>query len=620
MSFQSLGLIEPIQKALDQEGYSLPTPIQAKSIPLILQQKDLLGCAQTGTGKTAAFAIPILQLLHENKSKQTRAGCMRTLILTPTRELAIQIKESFEAYGRFTGLRFNVIFGGVSDKPQIAASRAGIDVLIATPGRLIDLMGQGYIHFDQVEIFVLDEADRMLDMGFIHDVKRIISKLPAKRQSLFFSATMPPNIVELASTILNNPSKVEVAPVSSTADTIQQYVYYVGKGNKKNLLLEILKDKEVVSVLIFTRTKSGANRVVKELDKAGVPAEAIHGNKSQNARQRALSDFKTKKLRILVATDIAARGIDVDDLSHVINYEIPNISETYVHRIGRTGRAGAEGIAFSFVDSEERAYLRDIQKLIGKTIPVVSNHPFPLTDEDIRAEAEAPKQQQGGGRGRQQQGGGSNRGNSNKGQREESPMKRGHHTSVASSERAVGNNDSKTERSKEERNAIARNNPPAVREDRPPVRRDDRSSGGQRNGIPSFREDKPQTGRDDRSRDNNQRSGDRNFGNRNQSTTGRDERGRDDRNFGNRNQPASRDERGRDDRSRDNNQRSGGGDRNFGNRNQPTGRDERKGGADSTNNGRNRAKSAEPAKKPFQANTPNPRSKYKLLDASDFSF
>jgi ATP-dependent RNA helicase RhlE len=623
MSFQSLGLIEPIQKALDQEGYSQPTPIQAKSIPLILQQKDLLGCAQTGTGKTAAFAIPILQLLYDAQRKPTRAGCMRTLILTPTRELAIQIKESFEAYGRFTGLRFNVIFGGVPDKPQIASTRSGVDVLIATPGRLLDLIGQGYIHFDQLELFVLDEADRMLDMGFIHDVKRIIAKLPEKRQSLFFSATMPPNIVELASTILKNPSKVEVAPVSSTADTIQQYVYYVGKSNKKNLLLEMLKDQEISSVLIFTRTKSGANRVVKELDKAGVAAEAIHGNKSQNARQRALSDFKAKKLRILVATDIAARGIDVDDLSHVINYEIPNISETYVHRIGRTGRAGASGIAFSFVDSEERAYLRDIQKLIGKTIPVVSNHPFPLTDEDIRAEAEAPKQQQGGGRGRQQQsqGGGSRGSNTNRGNKQESPMKRGHHTSVSSSERAVGINDSKTERSKEERNAIVRNNPPSFRDDRSQGGRDDRNS-GQRNNVPSFREDRPPNNRDERSRDgnNSQRSGDRNFGNRNQPTS-RDERSRDgnnsqrsgDRNFGNRNQSTSRDERSRDG---NNSQRSG--DRNFGNRNQPTGRDERRDGADSAN--RNRSKSAEPAKKPFQANTPNPRSKYKLLDASDFSF
>jgi len=379
MTFQDLKLIEPIKKALQEEGYTTPTPIQAKAIPIILENKDLLGCAQTGTGKTAAFAIPMLQLLHENPVGKFEKSRIRALILTPTRELAIQIGESFAAYGRHTRVRHTVVFGGVGQKPQTDALQKGVDVLIATPGRLLDLINQGFIKLNQLEFFVLDEADRMLDMGFVHDVKKIIKLLPAKRQSLFFSATMPPVIVTLANTILRNPSKVEVTPVSSTADTIRQSVFFVDKSDKNSLLLHILKDESIATALVFTRTKHGADKVVKVLRKAGVTSEAIHGNKSQTARQNALKNFKSQTTRVLVATDIAARGIDVDDLTHVINYEIPNIPETYVHRIGRTGRAGAKGTALSFCDKEEKTYLKDIHKLIAKNIPVVNDHPYALS-------------------------------------------------------------------------------------------------------------------------------------------------------------------------------------------------------------------------------------------------
>ncbi|CAG5069434.1 ATP-dependent RNA helicase RhlE [Dyadobacter sp. CECT 9623] len=378
MTFQELNLIEPITKALKEEGYDTPTPIQAKAIPIILDQKDLLGCAQTGTGKTAAFAIPMLQLLHNKPVGNSERQRIRALILTPTRELAIQIGESFAAYGRYTGLKHTVVFGGVGQKPQTDALRKGIDILVATPGRLLDLITQGFIKLNQLEFFVLDEADRMLDMGFVHDVKKVIKLLPQQRQSLFFSATMPPAIVALANTILIQPVKVEVTPVSSTADTIRQSVFFVDKSDKNNLLLHILKDQSISTALVFTRTKHGADKVVKVLRKAGVTSEAIHGNKSQNARQNALKNFKSQTTRVLVATDIAARGIDVDDLTHVINYEIPNVPETYVHRIGRTGRAGAKGIAFSFCDREEKLFLRDIHKLIAKNIPVESNHPYAL--------------------------------------------------------------------------------------------------------------------------------------------------------------------------------------------------------------------------------------------------
>jgi ATP-dependent RNA helicase RhlE len=379
MHFESLNIIEPILKSLKEEGYTIPTPIQVQAIPIVLQGTDLIGCAQTGTGKTAAFAVPILQLLSKNKSFD-RKKKIRSLIVTPTRELAIQIEESFKAYGRYTGLTCTVVFGGVKQNPQTNALHNGVDILIATPGRLLDLMNQGFISLKDIEIFVLDEADRMLDMGFIHDVRRIIAALPQKRQSLFFSATMPPEIVRLAGSIVYKPVKVEVTPSASTVDIVDQFVYFIDRGNKNSLLLELLKDEKIKTALVFTRTKYGADKVVRVLKKKNISAEAIHGNKAQNARQKALSSFKAQTTRVLVATDIAARGIDVDDLEYVINFEIPNISETYVHRIGRTGRAGAKGTAISFCDAEEKEYLKDIEKLITKKIQVVDDHPFPLID------------------------------------------------------------------------------------------------------------------------------------------------------------------------------------------------------------------------------------------------
>ncbi len=393
MQFQSLDIIEPILKAVREEGYTTPTPIQVQSIPIVLQGSDLLGCAQTGTGKTAAFAIPILQLLSANKTYD-RKRKVRSLIVTPTRELAIQIGESFKAYGRHTGLTCTVIFGGVNQNPQTSALRGGVDIVVATPGRLLDLMNQGYLSLQNVEYFVLDEADRMLDMGFIHDIKKLLAVLPKKRQSLFFSATMPPEITKLAGSILINPLQVSVTPVSSTVDIIKQYVYFVDKGNKNALLIEILKDVNIKTALVFTRTKYGADKVVKILLRHNIKAEAIHGNKAQNARQRALNNFKAQTTRVLVATDIAARGIDVDDLEYVINYEISNIAETYVHRIGRTGRAGAKGTAYSFCDAEEKAYLHDVERLIGKKISIIDNHPFPLMDHNP---VKAPSQQHGRG-------------------------------------------------------------------------------------------------------------------------------------------------------------------------------------------------------------------------------
>lgn len=378
MTFDSLALIPSILTALKEEGYTTPTPIQEQAIPHILEQKDLLGCAQTGTGKTAAFAIPILQLLRADQDHDHRKKMIRTLILTPTRELAIQIEESFKAYGRHTGLRTLVIFGGVGQKPQTDGLYRGTDILVATPGRLLDLMNQGFVNLSHIQIFVLDEADRMLDMGFIHDVKRIINKLPAKRQTLFFSATMPMEIQKLAGSILTNPIKVEVTPNVTTAEKVVQWLYMVDKDNKKNLLLHLLRDENLESVLVFTRTKHGADKVCKDLVKMSVNAEVIHGGKSQSARQRALNNFKDGITRVLIATDIAARGIDVDNLSHVINYELPDVPETYVHRIGRTGRAGASGIAFSFCDAEERDNLRDIKRLTGLEIPMADDNPFPM--------------------------------------------------------------------------------------------------------------------------------------------------------------------------------------------------------------------------------------------------
>jgi ATP-dependent RNA helicase RhlE len=389
--FQELDLIEPILKALQTEGYTQPTPIQEQSIPSILQGKDLLGCAQTGTGKTAAFAIPMLQLLSKPHTNTKVHKTIKALILTPTRELAIQIEESFKAYGKNLPLRHLVIFGGVGQKSQTDALHRGVDILVATPGRLLDLMNQGFINLRDVEIFVLDEADRMLDMGFIHDVKKVIAKLPAIRQTLFFSATMPKEIQSLADTILRNPVKVEVTPVSSTAEKIQQQIFFVSKNDKKDLLLHILKDRTIETALVFARTKHGSDRIVKDLIKAGIKAEAIHGNKSQNARQRALTNFKAKTTRILVATDIAARGIDVDELAHVINYELPNIPETYVHRIGRTGRAGLSGTALSFCDGEEKEFLDDIEKLIGLKVPVTEDHPYAMSWQSLMAGAAEAK-------------------------------------------------------------------------------------------------------------------------------------------------------------------------------------------------------------------------------------
>ena len=377
MSFNNLQLIEPILRAVANEGYTIPTPVQEQSIPLILQQKDLLGCAQTGTGKTAAFAIPLLQLLHQQKQLSIeKRRTIRALVLTPTRELAIQVGESFNTYGRFLPLKCLTIFGGVSPVNQINSLRQGIDILVATPGRLLDLINQKYISLQDIKFFVLDEADRMLDMGFIHDVKKIISKLPAQRQTLFFSATMPQEIQKLSTVLLKNPVKVEVTPAASTVELIQQSLYYVDKQNKRSLLIHLLDNKKIETAIVFTRTKHGADKVAKDLAKAGIKAEAIHGNKSQNARQSSLQNFTAKRTRVLVATDIAARGIDIDDMGHVINYELPNIPETYVHRIGRTGRAGSAGIAVSFCDNEEKEYLRDIQKLINKVIPVIKDHAF----------------------------------------------------------------------------------------------------------------------------------------------------------------------------------------------------------------------------------------------------
>lgn len=375
MLFEQLGLTEPILKALKKEQYTTPTPIQAQAIPHALNRKDILGLAQTGTGKTAAFAIPILQQLAAaplpKGYRHTRA-----LVLTPTRELAVQISESFESYGRFTGLKHEVIFGGVSQTQQTISLRNGVDILIATPGRLLDLMNQGYVHLDYLEIFVLDEADRMLDMGFIHDVRKVVKALPKEKQTMLFSATMPTEIAQLASSLMHAPVRVEVTPVSSTVEKIEQAVYFVPKAQKNTLLLHLLDEQKIQRTLLFTRTKHGADKIAKHLKKANIKADAIHGNKSQTARQNALTNFKQGKLKVLVATDIAARGIDVDSLEHVINYDLPDVAETYVHRIGRTGRAGAAGTAISFCDGkEEMKNLKSINKLIGLKIPAVV-HPF----------------------------------------------------------------------------------------------------------------------------------------------------------------------------------------------------------------------------------------------------
>lgn len=380
MSFEKLNLIKPLLTALTTEGYTIPTPIQVQAIPVILERKDLIGCAQTGTGKTAAFAIPILQVLTADKHSHHSKRTIKSLILTPTRELAVQIGESFDSYGRHTGLKKAVVFGGVSQRAQIIKLRKGVDILIATPGRLLDLINQGQLNLSTIKIFVLDEADRMLDMGFINDVKKIIEKLPAKRQSLLFSATMPSEIIKLANTILTHPVMIEVSPESMTVESVKQGVYFVQKSDKKKLLLHILKNENILSALVFTRTKRGADIITKLLNDAHIHADSIHGNKSQQARQRALSNFKSNKTKVLVATDIAARGIDIDRLSHVFNYDIPEFAEAYVHRIGRTARAGLGGTALSFCDPEEISYLSSINKLIKQPISIIDDHPFKLVD------------------------------------------------------------------------------------------------------------------------------------------------------------------------------------------------------------------------------------------------
>ena len=393
-SFSELGLSEPILRAISAENYSTPTPIQAQAVPHLIQGRDLLGVAQTGTGKTAAFALPILHRLSENRTRPQPQGA-RALVLTPTRELAIQIGESFATYGRHLPLTRTVIFGGVGQNPQVQNMARGVDILVATPGRLLDLIGQGFIKLDRLEVFVLDEADRMLDMGFIHDVRRVIKVLPAKRHTLFFSATMPPEIAKLADRILTDPVRVEVTPVSSTAERIEQHVMFVEKADKRPLLGEVLKRPDIGRALVFTRTKHGANRVVEQLGQIAVRAEAIHGNKSQTARQRALENFRSGEIRVLVATDIAARGIDIDGITHVINYDLPNVPESYVHRIGRTARAGTSGIAISFCDTEERAYLKDIEKLIKVRIPVVEDHPWHSLGGVVQADPDARPPLQG---------------------------------------------------------------------------------------------------------------------------------------------------------------------------------------------------------------------------------
>jgi ATP-dependent RNA helicase RhlE len=383
MRFDELGLHAPLLQALEDKGYEQPTPIQQQAIPLVLKRKDILGCAQTGTGKTAAFAIPIIQLVNQKEGHITGKPTLRSLIVTPTRELAIQIDENIKAYAKHTDVRHTVIFGGVKQHKQVARLKQGVHILVATPGRLLDLIDQGYISLKHIKLFVLDEADRMLDMGFIHDIRKILTLLPEKRQSLFFSATMPPNIVKLSRTILKDPIKIEVAPVSSTAETIQQYLYYTNKSSKKNLLVHILEERDIEQVLLFSRTKHGADRIARDLKKKRINAAAIHGDKAQNHRQKVLKQFKEGQIRVLVATDIAARGIDIDKLQYVINYDIPNVPETYVHRIGRSGRAGEDGNAISICEPEENEFVRGIEKLIKKRIPVVKDNPFPQTDKPM---------------------------------------------------------------------------------------------------------------------------------------------------------------------------------------------------------------------------------------------
>ena len=398
MQFQELKIIPEILNALKREDYTEPTPIQEQAIPVVLSGRDLLGCAQTGTGKTAAFAIPTLQLLAQTKSGAGRQRPIRSLILTPTRELAIQIYESFSAYGRYMKLRTTVVYGGVSQKGQEENLSRGVDILVATPGRLLDLMDQSLIDLKDVEILILDEADRMLDMGFIHDVRKIVARTPDEKQTLLFSATMPDDIARLSNEWLKKPARVSVTPVSSTVESTEQYICFVDKGNKRNLLTHILQDDAITSALVFSRTKHGANQIAKHLAANDIPALAIHGNKSQSARQNALNAFKNRELRVLVATDIAARGIDIEELSHVINVDLPEVPETYVHRIGRTGRAGLSGIAISFCNIDEKPYLAAIEKLIRKPLTEIAEHPYPL----VNFVPSEPAQKQGRNRGGRQ--------------------------------------------------------------------------------------------------------------------------------------------------------------------------------------------------------------------------
>ena len=435
MTFKDLNLVEPILRALENEGYTQPTPIQEQSIPILLRGKDLLGCAQTGTGKTAAFGIPILQHLYLDLGDDRRRDRrIKALVVTPTRELAIQIGDSFTKYGKYTNIRNTVIFGGVKQGNQTRALSRGVDILVATPGRLLDLMNQGFISLRDIEYFVLDEADQMLDMGFIHDIKKLLAKLPEDRQSLFFSATMPSKIVELSQRILGNPEKVTVKPEQATAERVEQAVYFVSKPDKIKLLLHILDTNPPGSTLVFSRTKHGADKIVKMLSREDVKAAAIHGNKSQGARQRALGAFKNGELEVLVATDIAARGIDVSLLNYVVNYDLPNVPETYVHRIGRTGRASASGMAISFCDAEERGYLRDIEKLIKQKVPVISDQPFV---DDSEERAPAPQGQRGGRRGGG--GHGRNRGGGNSSNRSSGNKSRWRGNNASSSRKSGSN-------------------------------------------------------------------------------------------------------------------------------------------------------------------------------------
>ncbi len=474
MRFNDLNVIEPIMKALADKGYTEPTPIQEKAIPKVLDRKDVLGCAQTGTGKTAAFAIPIIQLIQQIDGDKTGKPIMRSLIVTPTRELAIQIDDNIREYSKYTKLTHAVIFGGVKQGKQVEKLKRGVNILVATPGRLLDLIGQGIISLDTIKLFVLDEADRMLDMGFINDIKKLLELLPKERQSLFFSATMPDNIIKLANKILSNPVKVEVAPVSSTAETIQQHIYYTNKNTKRDLLLHILQNPEIEQVLVFSRTKHGADRISRHLHKNKIKSGAIHGDKAQNQRQKALKEFKEGKIRVLVATDIAARGIDIDKLRYVINFDIPNIAETYVHRIGRSGRAGEDGIAIGICEPEENAYVKSIEKLIGKKIDVIDDNPFPQTDKPMTAaekkEWEKEKQRRKQeffanrkknkeGRGERGRGRSSNRDSGKKDDRKKSDNKaKSQNTSAETRSSTEGGKNSRAEASKPAKNQSPKQN------------------------------------------------------------------------------------------------------------------------------------------------------------------